>query len=77
MNTESINKGIGQRPQAVSSECENTILNKMHFFQNGWMGGFLDLDAETIEAELDEYWREIYKIHKVFMEYPLANSRVL
>lgn len=40
-------------------------------------GGFLDLDAETIEAELDEYWREIYKIHKVFMEYPLANSRVL
>ena len=28
-------------------------------------GGFLDLDAETIEAELDEYWREIYKIHKV------------
>ena len=40
-------------------------------------GGFLDLDAETIEAELDEYWREIYKIHKVFVEYPLVNPRVL
>ncbi len=29
-------------------------------------GSFLDLEAETIEAEVDEYWREIYKIQKVF-----------
>ena len=29
-------------------------------------GSFLDLDAEVIEAEVDEYWREIYKIQKQF-----------
>ena len=29
-------------------------------------GNFLDLDAEAIEAEVDEYWRELYKIQKVF-----------
>lgn len=29
-------------------------------------GSFLDLDAEAIEAELDEYWRELYKVQKVF-----------
>ena len=29
-------------------------------------GAFLDLEAEAIEAEVDEYWREIYKIQKVF-----------
>ena len=29
-------------------------------------GAFLDLEAEAIEGEVDEYWREIYKIQKVF-----------
>ena len=29
-------------------------------------GAFLDLDAESIEAEVDEYWRELYKIQKIF-----------
>ena len=29
-------------------------------------GAFMDLDAEAIEAEVDEYWRELYKIQKVF-----------
>ncbi|XP_013387188.1 dynein heavy chain 12, axonemal, partial [Lingula anatina] len=32
-----------------------------------WMdGAFLDLNSEAIEAEADEYFREIYKIQKVF-----------
>ena len=26
----------------------------------------MDLDAESIEAEVDEYWRELYKIQKIF-----------
>ena len=29
-------------------------------------GAFLDLEAEQIESEVDEYWRELYKIQKVF-----------
>ena len=29
-------------------------------------GAFLDLNAESIEAEVDEYWRELYKIQKLF-----------
>ena len=29
-------------------------------------GAFLDLEAEAIEAEVDEYWRELYKVQKVF-----------
>ena len=29
-------------------------------------GSFTDLEAEAIEMEVDEYWREIYKIQKVF-----------
>ena len=29
-------------------------------------GAFLDLEAEAIEGEVDEYWREIYKIQKIF-----------
>ena len=29
-------------------------------------GAFLDLESESIEAEVDEYWRELYKIQKVF-----------
>ena len=32
-----------------------------------WMdGSFLDLNSESIETEVDEFWREIYKITKVF-----------
>ena len=32
-----------------------------------WMdGSFVDLEAETIEGEVDEYWRELYKIQKLF-----------
>ena len=29
-------------------------------------GAFLDLDSEAIEAEVDEYCRELYKIQKFF-----------
>lgn len=29
-------------------------------------GAFLDLNSEVIEAEVDEYWRELYKIQKFF-----------
>ena len=29
-------------------------------------GAFLDLNAESIEGEVDEYWRELYKIQKIF-----------
>ena len=29
-------------------------------------GSFVDLEAETIEGEVDEYWRELYKIQKLF-----------
>ena len=32
-----------------------------------WMdGAFMDLDAESIEGEVDEYWRDLYKIQKIF-----------
>lgn len=32
-----------------------------------WMdGNFGALDAEQIEGELDEYWRELYKVQKIF-----------
>jgi dynein heavy chain len=45
-----------------------TKLNKEEMVtSNRWMdGAFLDLEAEVIEGEVDEYWREIYKIQKVF-----------
>ena len=26
----------------------------------------MDLDAEAIETEVDEYWRDLYKIQKLF-----------
>ena len=29
-------------------------------------GAFLSLDSEAIEAEVDEYYRELYKIQKIF-----------
>ena len=28
----------------------------------------MELDAEAIEAEVDEYWRETYKIQKIFSQ---------
>lgn len=32
-----------------------------------WMdGNFAALDAEQIEGELDDYWRELYKVQKIF-----------
>ncbi len=30
-------------------------------------GAFLELDSESIEGEADEFWREIYKITKGFV----------
>lgn len=40
----------------------------MNFFlATRWMdGAFMDLDAEQVEAEVDEYTRDIYKVQKVF-----------
>lgn len=29
-------------------------------------GSFTDLNSEFVEAECEEYWREIYKINKQF-----------
>ena len=29
-------------------------------------GSFMDLEAEAIEGEVDEYWRDLYKIQKIF-----------
>lgn len=29
-------------------------------------GAFLELNSEAVEGEVDEYWRETYKIQKVF-----------
>lgn len=29
-------------------------------------GAFLDLDSEVIDVEVDDYWRELYKIQKFF-----------
>lgn len=32
-----------------------------------WLdGAFKELNAENIEVEVDEYWREVYKVQKVF-----------
>ncbi|WAR27202.1 DYH12-like protein [Mya arenaria] len=43
------------------------VVFKWQKAEKKWMdGAFLDLEAEAIEAEVDEYWREIYKIQKVF-----------
>lgn len=39
-------------------------------------GAFLDLEAEAIEAEVDEYWREIYKIQKIFNQKVRAFNKV-
>ena len=43
------------------------VIVKWQRAEKKWMdGSFLDLDAEVIEAVVDEYWREIYKIQKQF-----------
>ncbi|CAH1783738.1 unnamed protein product, partial [Owenia fusiformis] len=44
----------------------NVVL-KWQRAEKKWMdGAFLDLDAEQVEGELDEYWRDVYKVQKVF-----------
>ncbi|XP_052285538.1 dynein axonemal heavy chain 12-like isoform X2 [Dreissena polymorpha] len=44
-----------------------SVVFKWQKAEKKWMdGAFLDLEAEAIEAEVDEYWREIYKIQKAF-----------
>lgn len=44
-----------------------TCLKLELFFVTRWMdGAFMDLDAEQVEAEVDEYTRDIYKVQKVF-----------
>merc|ERR1711894_543702 len=43
------------------------IVTKWQKAEKKWMdGAFLDLDAETVEAEVDEYNRDMYKVQKVF-----------
>ena len=43
------------------------VVFKWQRAEKKWMdGAFLDLDAEAIEGEVDEYWRELYKIQKLF-----------
>ncbi|XP_019624138.1 PREDICTED: dynein heavy chain 12, axonemal-like isoform X1 [Branchiostoma belcheri] len=44
-----------------------TTVVKWQRAEKRWMdGAFGDLEAETVEAEVDEYQREIYKMQKVF-----------
>ncbi|KAK6177269.1 hypothetical protein SNE40_015399 [Patella caerulea] len=44
----------------------NVVL-KWQKAEKKWMdGAFLDLNSEAIEGEVDEYWRELYKIQKIF-----------
>eukprot|EP00105_Crassostrea_gigas_P043640 XP_019927788.1 PREDICTED: dynein heavy chain 12, axonemal isoform X3 [Crassostrea gigas] len=43
------------------------IVLKWQKAEKKWMdGAFMDLDAEQVEAEVDEYTRDIYKVQKVF-----------
>ncbi|XP_071083415.1 dynein axonemal heavy chain 12-like isoform X1 [Haliotis cracherodii] len=44
----------------------NVVL-KWQRAEKRWMdGAFLELNSEAVEGEVDEYWRETYKIQKVF-----------
>ena len=48
-------------------------LSSFHYYSclslTRWMdGAFMELDSEAIEAEVDEYWRETYKIQKIFSQ---------
>eukprot|EP00118_Oscarella_pearsei_P019988 m.215265 g.215265 ORF g.215265 m.215265 type:complete len:3605 (+) comp39831_c0_seq13:113-10927(+) len=53
-----------------------TITYKWQKADKKWMdGGFTDLDAEQIEAEVDEFWREFYKIFKVFQQQQKAKEK--
>ncbi|XP_041350374.1 dynein heavy chain 12, axonemal-like isoform X3 [Gigantopelta aegis] len=46
----------------------NVVL-KWQKAEKRWMdGAFMELDSEAIEAEVDEYWRETYKIQKIFSQ---------
>ncbi|XP_064633435.1 dynein axonemal heavy chain 12-like isoform X2 [Lineus longissimus] len=43
------------------------VVVKWQKAEKKWMdGAFLGLDSQAIEAEVDEYWRELYKIQKIF-----------
>ena len=43
------------------------FLNFYIVFFSRWMdGSFMNLEAEAIEGEVDEYWRDLYKIQKIF-----------
>ncbi|XP_062872057.1 dynein axonemal heavy chain 12 [Trichomycterus rosablanca] len=45
------------------------IVLKWQRTEKRWMdGSFLDLNAETMELEVDEFFQEIYKIQKVFQQ---------
>ncbi len=53
---------------SVAKRSISARSNIQHLIPFRWMdGSFLELDAESIEAEVDEYWRELYKIQKVSM----------
>ncbi|XP_064606960.1 dynein axonemal heavy chain 12-like isoform X2 [Liolophura sinensis] len=44
----------------------NVVL-KWQRAEKKWLdGAFKELNAENIEVEVDEYWREVYKVQKVF-----------
>ena len=59
------------RQRAKCHESTHNLLSipglKLHFTPPPrWLdGAFLDLDAESIEGEVDDYYRELYKIQKV------------
>ena len=43
------------------------LIGEKNLFPTRWMDGmFLELDSEAIEAEVDEYTRDLYKIQKIF-----------
>ena len=49
----------------------NRLFNTVYKWQRNekkWNdGAFLDLNSESVEAECEEFWKEIYKIQKQFM----------
>jgi dynein heavy chain len=53
-----------------------TISLKWQRSEKKWMdGGFLDLDAEQIDAEVDEFWREFFKVYKIFQQQQKAKEK--
>ena len=44
-----------------------SVVFKWQRAEKKWIdGSFTDLNAEFIESEVDDYWRELYKIQKIF-----------